>query len=132
LLKNDNAMSRNAALRGAIPLLIRLYNGLLSTIRVLPIVAVGGLITWVGACGQGTKSQPVTYPDAGSPEAALYVSKCSVCHTAPRPNQHKKTIWPGVLNRMQMRMQSKAIAPMTKGEMQTILEYLQRHANDAQ
>lgn len=58
----------------------------------------------------------------------LYIGKCGDCHVAPQPVSHTAKVWPGVLQRMQMRMQAKARTPLDKTDMGMILDYVQRHA----
>lgn len=68
------------------------------------------------------------YPEQGSAVMQLFLAKCGDCHRAPQPSSHTATVWPGVLQRMQMRMRAKARTPLDKNEMSQILDYLQRHA----
>lgn len=85
----------------------------------------------VSACGNDRTAQPRNYPDAGTPQAQLYVDKCGQCHAAPLPNVHGARMWPSVLDRMQVRMKAKNLPPLTREEMSIILGYLQQHAKPA-
>lgn len=85
----------------------------------------------LSACGSDRSEQPRKYPDSDSPQAQLYVEKCSQCHAAPLPNVHSATIWPSVLDRMQLRMKTKYVPPLTRQEMSIILGYLQQHAKQS-
>jgi len=89
------------------------------------------LTVLVAACGDADTSKPLTladYPDSGSAELTLYMSKCGECHAAPLPTIHTEKQWPGVVQRMQFRLTSKAMPPLSKQELQTIVDYLQKHA----
>ena len=88
-------------------------------------------ITILGACSNGNNAEGMKatdYPDYESAAAQLYIAKCSECHAAPLPRIHIARHWPGVVQRMEMRMQNKAIQPPNKQETAMILEYLQKHA----
>jgi hypothetical protein len=85
----------------------------------------------VSACGNNQTAQPKNYPDKGTPQAELYMEKCSQCHAAPLPDAHTARIWPSVLQRMQLRMKTKNVTPLTRKEMSIILGYLQQHAKPA-
>ena len=76
--------------------------------------------------------EPQVYPEIGSPSAQLYQAKCTSCHNAPLPNAHTARMWPGVLQRMQMRMKAKGVTPLNNHELAEILNYLQRHAATAE
>jgi hypothetical protein len=80
----------------------------------------------LSACDSPTG--PQVYPEAESPSAQLFQTKCSGCHVAPQPGTHVAQVWPGVLHRMQMRMKAKGVTPLDNAELGEILDYLQRHA----
>lgn len=82
------------------------------------------------ACSNDTPTTPIIYPQAESAAARLFLAKCNACHGAPQPSAHLANIWPGVIQRMQMHMQSKGISPLTKDELSEVLDYLQRNAAD--
>jgi cytochrome c5 len=67
-------------------------------------------------------------PDRDSPEARLYESKCSICHSTPHPGRHTASQWEKVLVRMDKEMEFKKMPPLTPDEKSTILGYLQKHA----
>jgi len=97
--------------------------------RLMVLLRVGLLHGMVlSACSSGQTEQPRNYPDVGSPQAQLYVEKCSQCHAAPLPSAHSAKIWPSVLDRMQVRMKTKHVPPLSREEMSIILGYLQQHA----
>ena len=72
--------------------------------------------------------QLTDYPEHESEEATLYISKCSGCHAAPLPKIHTARQWPGVVQRMEMRMNNKAVKPPSSQETAVIIGYLQKHA----
>jgi hypothetical protein len=83
-------------------------------------------------CADDQDSQPLQlsdYPEHESAEAKLYISKCSGCHAAPLPKIHVAEQWPGVVQRMEMRMNNKAIKPPSSQETELIVGYLQKHAS---
>ena len=86
-----------------------------------------GLLMTSGCTGE---PPPVTkaYPEEGSSVWQLYLARCGDCHVAPQPGSHVAKMWPGILQRMQMRMQAKARTPLDKTELEMILDYVQRHA----
>lgn len=68
------------------------------------------------------------YPEYDSDAARLYLTKCGDCHAAPLPSIHPASQWPGVVQRMQFRMTSKAMRELNDYERETIVGYLQKHA----
>lgn len=91
------------------------------------LLVISGLI----ACSQEQQSNPLMeadYPEYESEPAKLYISKCSGCHAAPLPKIHTVRQWPGVVQRMQMRMKNKAVQPLNSNELAIVLDYLQKHA----
>ena len=97
-----------------------------SLIALLCLWAAMGMA--MTGCGDEQAAQPKNYPDKDTPQAQLYVEKCGQCHAAPLPSVHSANIWPSVLDRMQMRMKTKQVVPLTRDEMSIILGYLQQHA----
>jgi hypothetical protein len=85
------------------------------------------LSTLLTACSDTTPPSPVEYPEMESEGAQLLVQRCSICHAAPKPSLHMASHWPRVLERMQMRMSSKAQMPLKPKEFSVLLDYLQRH-----
>ena len=82
----------------------------------------------VSACTGEAPPATMNYPEEGSSVMQSYIAKCGDCHVAPQPVSHTAKVWPGVLHRMQMRMQAKARKPLDKTELGMILDYVQRHA----
>ena len=88
----------------------------------------------VAACTDQGASVPLTasdYPESNTEPAKLYIAKCGECHAAPLPKIHTVKQWPGVVQRMQFRMTSKAMRELNKHEFNMIVEYLQKHARDS-
>ncbi len=85
-----------------------------------------GLLVMITACDTSTEN--IEYPEAGSPAAKLFLEKCSFCHVAPAPTAHAARVWPGVLQRMQMRMKAKGMPSLNNRTLADILDYLQRNA----
>lgn len=67
-------------------------------------------------------------PNAGSPEAVLYLAKCSSCHPAPHPKRHYAKDWPHLVNLMDERMRERNFAELSYAERSAILRYLQDNA----
>lgn len=86
------------------------------------------LLALLSACDVEVPSEPLVYPEAGSRDEQLFQDKCSRCHKAPQPSAHIARLWPGVLQRMQMRMKAKGVTVLNKNELAEILDYLQRNA----
>jgi cytochrome c5 len=94
--------------------------------KVISLVGIC-LSALVAACSDTTPSSPVEYPEMESEGAQLLVQRCSTCHAAPKPSLHTANHWPRVVERMQMRMSSKAQRPLKPKEFSVLLDYLQRH-----
>ncbi|MCW3479410.1 hypothetical protein OL229_07495 [Neisseriaceae bacterium JH1-16] len=90
------------------------------------MMMMGGLMT------PGADSAQL--PDIQSTGAKLLNQYCTQCHGLPTPELHSAAGWPPVTQRMATRMQSMAnnsgmsIRVPTSKELQTITEYLQKHA----
>ena len=86
----------------------------------------------LASCGEQTNSSAsaLQYPESDSEQAKFYIARCSGCHAAPLPSVHNATHWPGVVQRMQQRMKTKAIKPLDKQEFALVIDYLQKHAKD--
>ena len=88
---------------------------------------------------------PPTYdvrqlPEPGSRSAKLVIGYCVQCHNLPNPAMHDAAKWPGIVQRMVLRMEGKGnlgtlMAEMMAGvkapgaeDTRAIVDYLQRHA----
>lgn len=68
-------------------------------------------------------------PEPATPGARLVASRCSVCHAVPSPGLHTSAEWPGVIRRMRARMETLGLGSLTDAEADTVLAYLEAHAN---
>ena len=85
----------------------------------------------IAACTDNSSQTPVQYPDPESIGARMLITRCSFCHMAPHPGTHAAAEWPGVLQRMQVRMQSKGFPPLSNDDLEIVQNYLQQHAHSA-
>ena len=73
-------------------------------------------------------------PEADSEGAELLVGACSACHAAPHPQLHTRGEWGRVISAMTRHIEQsdggipKCVAQPSEGQLQTILDYLVRHA----
>ena len=82
-------------------------------------------------------------PDRDSPGAQLTVRYCVQCHNLPNPAMHDAAKWPGIVDRMVLRMQGRGnlgtvMSEMMAGvsapspeETKVLLAYLRRHGQRA-
>lgn len=81
---------------------------------------------------------PENLPDPQSTGAQLLAQYCTQCHELPGPGMHTAEGWPSVVDRMNRRMRMMSdrgmmrmmhdIKAPTDNELQTLVAYLQRHA----
>ena len=72
--------------------------------------------------------KPASLPDATSPGAQLYVSKCGNCHAPYNPHEMTSAMWETQVPMMEVKMQSAGMPPLTSDEREAIVEYLKRNA----
>lgn len=83
---------------------------------------VFGLMLLTAGC-----EQPL--PEVDSPEAALYMSKCGVCHAPPHPQVHTFKAWKKVVPIMERRVEATGVRPLlSEEETANLLSYLKKHA----
>jgi hypothetical protein len=82
-------------------------------------------------------------PEPGSPGAALTLRYCVQCHNLANPAMHHAEKWPGIVERMVLRMQGRGnLGPLmtdmmagvkapSEEETRTLVAYLRRHAQEA-
>jgi cytochrome c5 len=87
------------------------------------VVAVGVLAAVVG-CAQGL-------PDAESPGAQLYATRCGTCHALHEPRALTAAMWDVQVERMRETMRRRGAKPLTPDEEAVLLGYLHAHATDA-
>jgi Dihaem cytochrome c len=68
-------------------------------------------------------------PEPDSPAAHLYRQRCSACHRLYAPQLLTAEMWGYTVSRMEQEMLRRRVPPLKADEKQTILEYLQKHAN---
>jgi len=68
-------------------------------------------------------------PEPESPAAQLYRQRCSACHRLYAPQLLTADMWGYMIPRMEQEMLRRRIPPLNAAEKQTILGYLQKHAN---
>jgi hypothetical protein len=83
---------------------------------ILMLAALG-----LGSCGAGS------LPEEGSPDEALFRSKCTVCHGWPHPGRHNVHEWNHYLNLMETHMKNRGL-PFESEEKEIIRAYLHRNA----
>ncbi len=97
------------------------------------VLTMLSMVLLLAGCANDQDLQPLQlsdYPEHEIAAAKLYISKCSGCHAAPLPKIHTAGQWPGVVQRMEMRMNNKAIKPPSSQETAVIVGYLQKHASN--
>lgn len=67
-------------------------------------------------------------PDADSPDAKVYVAKCSACHALPHPKRLYFEQWQHMLKLMYLRISERNMQPLSDEEQASILGYLKKHA----
>jgi mono/diheme cytochrome c family protein len=72
--------------------------------------------------------KPVSLPDATSPGAQLYVSKCGNCHVPYNPHEMTASMWDTQVTMMEVKIQAAGMPPLTSDERASIVEYLKRNA----
>jgi hypothetical protein len=71
--------------------------------------------------------RPTPIPDTGSPDARLYVEKCSPCHSVPHPKRHTFAEWEHIIPLMKDRMDKKGMT-FTPEERKVVMSYLRKHS----
>ncbi len=77
----------------------------------------------------GCGGEPVI-PERDSPEAGVYLQRCSGCHPPPEPSKYTFERWRDLLGLMEMQMARKGLPPLSKEERAMILDYLRRHSQE--
>lgn len=80
------------------------------------------------SCASGCNA---SLPEPESPAAQLYQKRCSVCHRLYAPSLLTGEMWQFMMGRMEIEMQRRSVPLLPPTERATILEYLQKHANNA-
>ncbi len=72
--------------------------------------------------------KPASLPDATSPGAQLYVSRCGNCHAPYNPDEMTASMWDTQVTMMEVKIQAAGMPALTPDERESILEYLKRNA----
>src|SRR5271156_3605367 len=72
--------------------------------------------------------KPAGLPDASSPAAQLYVSRCGNCHAPYDPHELTAAMWDTQITMMEVKMQTAGLPPLTPDDRASILEYLKSNA----
>ena len=87
--------------------------------------------------------EPAQLPEPGSPGAQLVVRYCVQCHNLANPAMHNPEKWPGIVDRMVVRMRGRGnmgelmkemmagVQAPTEEEEKPLIAYLQRHGQRA-
>ncbi|HZC46249.1 MAG TPA: hypothetical protein VE243_07220 [Candidatus Acidoferrum sp.] len=67
-------------------------------------------------------------PDATSPAAQLYVSRCGNCHVPYNPHEMTAAMWDTQVTMMESKIQAAGQPALTSDQRAAILEYLKRNA----
>ena len=67
-------------------------------------------------------------PDAASPSAQLYVSRCGNCHVPYNPHEMTAAMWDTQVSMMESKIQAAGMPALTSDERESIVEYLKRNA----
>jgi mono/diheme cytochrome c family protein len=72
--------------------------------------------------------KPAQLPDATSPGAQLYISRCGNCHAPYNPHEMTASMWDTQVTMMEVKIQAAGQAPLTPDERASILDYLKQNA----
>jgi cytochrome c5 len=87
------------------------------------VVVLGSLAAVVGCTH--------ALPDADSPGAQLYQTRCGTCHALHEPRALTAAMWEMQVNRMRDTMRRRGVQPLSDDEQALLLGYLRAHATDA-
>jgi len=89
---------------------------------------LGGVPFVLGACDVSSTLPRPQYPDDQSQAFKVYEKNCSECHAPPLPTAHPANEWPGVIERMQLHLVERSMAPIDGTEKRVLRDYLVTHA----
>jgi hypothetical protein len=72
--------------------------------------------------------KPAQLPDATSPAAQLYVSRCGNCHVPYNPHELTASMWDTQVTMMELKIQAAGQPALTSDERNSILDYLKHNA----
>jgi hypothetical protein len=67
-------------------------------------------------------------PDADSPNAKLYASRCGICHAPHQPHALTPAMWKVQVHRMDQKFRDARLPVPTDEQKKQILDYLTSHA----
>jgi hypothetical protein len=82
------------------------------------------LVVLLGAC-------ETALPEPESPGAQAYRTRCGGCHRLYAPGVMTAAMWDVQIDRMQLEMARRGVAPLDATERAVIAAYLHAHATDA-
>lgn len=86
------------------------------------------LLTLLVSCAIGPgQYDRATLSERGG-DAAVFASRCSLCHALPHPARHDMAGWQVLVPLMEMRMSQRGVPPLSDAERVSILSYLGQHA----
>jgi hypothetical protein len=99
----------------------RRSRGAVIALAVIEIV----IVTIMAGCA---RPPAAPLPQAGSPAETLYVSRCSVCHSAYDPRSMTAAMWQIQVTAMESRIEHAGLPPLSPADRATILNYLTSNA----
>src|ERR1700684_4696657 len=85
------------------------------------VIAASALLILAGCA-------PKPLPEDGTVTEQLYVHRCGVCHRAYAPSTLTPAMWQLQVDAMELKISAAGMPPLTSGDKQTILAYLERHS----
>jgi hypothetical protein len=86
------------------------------------------LIALIAIFASGCK--PKALPDADSPAAKVYVSRCGNCHAPYNPHEMTASMWETQVMMMEVKIQQAGQPPLTPDQRDSILQYLKNNAGN--
>jgi mono/diheme cytochrome c family protein len=71
-------------------------------------------------------------PEKGTLTEQLYAHRCGTCHRAYQPSTLTPAMWELQVDAMELKINAAGMPPLTPGDRQAILAYLERHASKPQ
>jgi hypothetical protein len=71
-------------------------------------------------------------PEDGTADELLYAQRCGTCHRAYQPSTLTTAMWQLQVDAMELKINAAGMPPLTPTDKQTILAYLERHADQSQ
>jgi len=87
-------------------------------------------VAFVVALAGCARPPAAPFPQAGSPAETLYISRCSVCHSAYDPRTMTAAMWQIQVTAMESRIEHAGLPPLSPADRATILNYLTSNAGN--